>query len=291
MPSASASSARAPERTHVTGNLKFDFALPADVTTKGRELREHYASGRLVWVAGSTHGDGEEESVLAAHRHVRQVHPNALLVLVPRKPQRFAEVGAWLEKQNVRFIRRSQPAARTRGSRSAARRYARRAAGFLRDGRRRVRRRQSRDRWAGTTCSSPRRSAFPCWRVRTTSNGADIAKILVDCGAALIVKDATELGARVARLSLQSSRTRADGRARPRLRRRKSRRAREAPEPDRSAAASVASLVLRLRLLNRRRHGDRCVGRGGCRRSTVTVSSGSALRASACRGCPPPGAS
>ena len=34
-------------------------------------------------------------------------------MLVPRHPQRFGEVGTWLEKQNVRFIRRSQPSART----------------------------------------------------------------------------------------------------------------------------------------------------------------------------------
>src|SRR6185312_9156835 len=101
-----------PERTHVTGNLKFDFAVPANVTTKGRELRELYAAARPVWVAGSTHG-GEEELVLEAHRAVRRVHPRALLVLAPRHPLRFAEVGAWLEKQNVRFIRRSNPSART----------------------------------------------------------------------------------------------------------------------------------------------------------------------------------
>jgi 3-deoxy-D-manno-octulosonic-acid transferase len=101
-----------PDRTHVTGNLKFDFAVPADVSTKGGELRAHYAADRLVWVAGSTH-PGEEAQLLEAHREVRKAHPGALLVMVPRHPQRFNEVASWLEKQNVRFIRRSQPAART----------------------------------------------------------------------------------------------------------------------------------------------------------------------------------
>ena len=92
-----------PQRTHVTGNLKFDFAVPANVTTKGAELRQHYAAGRSVWVAGSTHG-GEEAQVLEAHREVRRTHPGTILALVPRHPQRFAEmlrrqvVGDFLER-------------------------------------------------------------------------------------------------------------------------------------------------------------------------------------------------
>ncbi len=53
-----------PERTHVTGNLKFDFAVPANVKTKGAELRAQYAAGRPVWVAGSTH-DGRRSAAFS----------------------------------------------------------------------------------------------------------------------------------------------------------------------------------------------------------------------------------
>jgi 3-deoxy-D-manno-octulosonic-acid transferase len=188
-----------PQRTHVTGNLKFDFALPQDVTTKGRELREHYAAGRFVWVAGSTHGDGEEEAVLAAHRHVRQVHPNALLVLVPRKTQRFAEVGAWLEKQNVRIIRRSQPAARTRDLEVLLVDTLGELLDFFAMG----------DvAFVGGSLVpvgvhnllEPAALGIPVLTGPHHHNGADIAKILVESGAALIVKDAAELGDRVASL-------------------------------------------------------------------------------------------
>ncbi len=188
-----------PQRTHVTGNLKFDFALPTDVATKGHELREHYAAGRPVWVAGSTHGGGEEEAVLAAHRHVRSLHPNALLVLVPRHPQRFAEVGSWLEKQNVRIIRRSQPAARTRDLEvllvdtlgELLDFYAMGDVAFVGG---------SLVPIGGHNLLEPAALGVPVLTGPHSFNAADIARILVDCGAAIVVKDAAELGERVAAL-------------------------------------------------------------------------------------------
>jgi 3-deoxy-D-manno-octulosonic-acid transferase len=96
-----------PDRTHVTGNIKFDFSVPADLSERGRQLRDFYARGRPMWVAGSTHG-GEEEIVLEAHRIVRSTHPRAMLVLVPRHPPRFDEVANGLQRAGIRFVRRSQ---------------------------------------------------------------------------------------------------------------------------------------------------------------------------------------
>jgi 3-deoxy-D-manno-octulosonic-acid transferase len=188
-----------PERTHVTGNLKFDFALPANVTTKGRELRQLYAADRPVWVAGSTHG-GEEELVLEAHRAVRRVHPRALLVLAPRHPLRFAEVGAWLEKQNVRIIRRSNPSSArtpdlevllvdTMGELLDF--YAMGDVAFVGGSLVTV---------GGHNLLEPAALGVPVLAGPHNFNSADIAKILVDRGAAQIVKDSTELGARVAAL-------------------------------------------------------------------------------------------
>jgi 3-deoxy-D-manno-octulosonic-acid transferase len=97
-----------PGSTHVTGNLKFDFAVPADIAARGHRLRERYAPGRPVWTAGSTHGGGEEEALIEAHKRVRELHSGALLVMAPRHPNRFSEVASTLERQSVRFIRRSQ---------------------------------------------------------------------------------------------------------------------------------------------------------------------------------------
>jgi 3-deoxy-D-manno-octulosonic-acid transferase len=95
-----------PSKTHVTGNLKFDYSLPPDVPGRARELRAALGVGRPVWVAGSTH-EGEEEIVLAAHARIRASHPDALLVLVPRKPQRFESVGALVRRQGARCVTRS----------------------------------------------------------------------------------------------------------------------------------------------------------------------------------------
>jgi 3-deoxy-D-manno-octulosonic-acid transferase len=94
-------------RTHVTGNLKFDFTLPAQTCARGRELRAYHAANRPVWVAGSTHAV-EEEILLDAQRRLQRLHPDALLVLVPRHPPRFAGVAGWLGREGVAFVRVSQ---------------------------------------------------------------------------------------------------------------------------------------------------------------------------------------
>src|SRR3954466_680342 len=95
-----------PERTHVVGNIKFDFGLPPNIEGQGAELRRLLGMDRPVWVLGSTHA-GEEDVLLAAHRAVRTRMAQALLVLVPRRPPRFAEVAASLKEQGVNFVTRS----------------------------------------------------------------------------------------------------------------------------------------------------------------------------------------
>jgi 3-deoxy-D-manno-octulosonic-acid transferase len=96
----------APGRTHVTGNIKFDFDLPPGVGPRGAAFRASHAAGRPVWVAASTH-EGEEEQVLAAHRQVCQRFPDALLLLVPRHPQRFAAVRDLVQRQGFGLVTRS----------------------------------------------------------------------------------------------------------------------------------------------------------------------------------------
>jgi 3-deoxy-D-manno-octulosonic-acid transferase len=93
------------ERTHVVGNIKFDFGYPADMETRGHELRRMLGATRPVWVAGSTH-EKEEDLLVAAHRKLRERFSNALLVLVPRHPPRFNDVADMLKGQGLRFVRR-----------------------------------------------------------------------------------------------------------------------------------------------------------------------------------------
>lgn len=96
----------APERTKVTGNIKFDIELAEDLLKRGDEFRRDNFEDRPVWVAASTH-DREEEQVLYAHEQVCKQFPNALLVLVPRHPERFASVRSLLHKQGINFVART----------------------------------------------------------------------------------------------------------------------------------------------------------------------------------------
>lgn len=96
-----------PARTWITGNIKFDYELPADLVSRGAEFRLRHFDGRPVWIAASTH-DKEEEIVLDAHRRVLGRHPDAVLMLVPRHPERFPSVASLIEREGFRFVRRTE---------------------------------------------------------------------------------------------------------------------------------------------------------------------------------------
>jgi 3-deoxy-D-manno-octulosonic-acid transferase len=91
---------------HVTGNIKYDLEIPASQVEAGRALRRRWGEARPVWIAGSTH-EGEEEAALAAHASIRARLPTALLLLVPRHPQRFEAVRVLLRRRGTAFAQRS----------------------------------------------------------------------------------------------------------------------------------------------------------------------------------------
>lgn len=80
-------------RLAVVGNLKFDLQVPASLLDAGAALRDAWGVRRPVWIAASTH-EGEEMPVLKAHMAVLQRFPDALLIIVPRHPERFRAVAA-----------------------------------------------------------------------------------------------------------------------------------------------------------------------------------------------------
>lgn len=90
-------------RVEVCGNLKFDVPSAPEQFALGMQWRAAIGQ-RPVWLAASTR-EGEETLVLEAWREVGA--PNALLVLVPRHPQRFNDVAGLLTQQNQNFVRRS----------------------------------------------------------------------------------------------------------------------------------------------------------------------------------------
>lgn len=79
------------DRIQVTGSLKYDVTISTQTQTQGQRLRQMVGNTRRMWIAASTH-EGEEAIVLQAHRLIQQTLPNALLVLVPRHPERFDAV-------------------------------------------------------------------------------------------------------------------------------------------------------------------------------------------------------
>lgn len=92
-------------RVQVTGSIKFDIHLPASLHEKAEVLRRDWG-GRPVWVAASTH-EGEDEIIVRAHKQVQMAHPQALLVLVPRHPERFDRVDGLCRRAGFRVARRS----------------------------------------------------------------------------------------------------------------------------------------------------------------------------------------
>lgn len=98
----------APEdRVNLMGNLKFDLDIDSGQLDVGRQLRQRLGQERPVWIAASTH-EGEETQVLDAFELLRRDLPEALLILVPRHPERFAGVARLCRRRNFRLVRRTE---------------------------------------------------------------------------------------------------------------------------------------------------------------------------------------
>jgi 3-deoxy-D-manno-octulosonic-acid transferase len=218
-----------PARTLVTGNIKFDLEIPDEVRIQGREERAKFAQ-RFTWVAGSTH-DGEEQIVLDAHRRVQSARPDALLILVPRHPDRFERVRSWLSAEGIAY------AVRSRGDAVAAQTgvllvdtlgellkfYAAGDVAFVGG---------SLVPIGGHNLLEPAALALPILTGPNNFNAADIARLFVQSGAATEVGTAAELSSTLLELSGDQARRDAMGRAALRI-----------VESNRGAVARVMELI------------------------------------------------
>jgi 3-deoxy-D-manno-octulosonic-acid transferase len=187
-----------PTRTHVVGNIKFDFGYPPDMEARGHELRGLLGVHRPVWVAGSTHA-GEEEQVIDAHLQIRQRFSNALLVLVPRHPPRFTDVAALLRDRGIPFVTRTSkervmPNAQvflldTLGELPAF--YAAGDVAFVGG---------SLVPIGGHNLLEPAALSLPIVAGPNNFNSADIAKMLIERGAVRIAQDSAQLATVVGNL-------------------------------------------------------------------------------------------
>ena len=221
------------DRLRVTGSVKFDLEIPAPVVAAGRELRSVCAAGRPVWIAGSTH-EGEEAAALAAHAAVRSRYPSALLLLVPRHPQRFEAVRALLDKGGRSYARRSAgvlPAAGdevflvdTIGELQMF--YAAADAAFVGGSLVPV---------GGHSLLEPAVLGLPVISGPWTQNAPEVAELLARAGALAIVRDGEELARRVVECLDDPAHARADGAN-----------GREAVAENRGAVQRVVAMVLPL---------------------------------------------
>ncbi len=91
----------------VLGNIKFDRPVPDDIHKKAMQFREQWQKERPVWIAGSTHA-GEEEIILEAFQKIKEKNSDALLILVPRHPNRFEKVAELSKNAQFKTILRTE---------------------------------------------------------------------------------------------------------------------------------------------------------------------------------------
>ena len=96
-----------PQRTRVTGNIKFDIEIPKGLAERGGDLRQDLFPNRPVWIAASTH-DKEEGMILEAHQQLLSRHSDLLLILVPRHPDRFPAVLDLVAKTGFSVVSRTE---------------------------------------------------------------------------------------------------------------------------------------------------------------------------------------
>jgi 3-deoxy-D-manno-octulosonic-acid transferase len=187
-----------PKRLELVGNIKFDMALPANLREQGLELRLTWGGSRPVWVAASTH-EGEEAAVLEAHAIVLRRFPDALLVFVPRHPERFKLVANLCRSMGFRTSTRSEHQLPDGGSQV-----------FVLDTMGELMRFFSASDLAfvggsianigGHNMLEPASLALPVLIGPHTQNFEEIAERMLKASAALMVNDGATLGAAVAKI-------------------------------------------------------------------------------------------
>jgi 3-deoxy-D-manno-octulosonic-acid transferase len=92
----------------VCGNLKFDQQVPEEMQSISSSIRDSWSDGeqRPTLIAASTH-ETEEEFVLEAFLKILEEAKDALLIVVPRHPERFETVFEYIKNRDLSVARRS----------------------------------------------------------------------------------------------------------------------------------------------------------------------------------------
>lgn len=217
------------EKVSVMGNLKFDLPPPAGPAADIRE-RVLAASERPVWIAASTHA-GEEALALEALGRLRDQGTDCLLVLAPRRPERFDKVFELCQSRGFAVARRAKaprdaPGAKvylldTIGDLESF--YGAADLAFVGG---------SLMPHGGHNVLEAARWGLPIITGRHTSNFREVVQLLEEAGALVVVSDGKELATAVAALV-----------ADPALRRARGARAKQVVERHRGALEKALGLL------------------------------------------------
>lgn len=96
------------EKVHTADSLKWSSFATPDAKNEQllQQARTWQMAGRPIWLAASTH-EGEEALFLEVQQQLLTINENALLILVPRHPERFAEVAQLCTSSGLTTYQRS----------------------------------------------------------------------------------------------------------------------------------------------------------------------------------------
>jgi 3-deoxy-D-manno-octulosonic-acid transferase len=107
------------KQCEVVGNLKFDVMLNPALVERGLAWHAHLEKNNRLMVCAASTREGEEAIILEAWQALLQLHaegstsaststPQPLLCIVPRHPERFAEVAELIRTSGLTVLQRSE---------------------------------------------------------------------------------------------------------------------------------------------------------------------------------------
>lgn len=95
------------DKSQVLGSIKFDIHAPHSFIKQAQQLQQEWdLSARKILTLASTHAP-EEQKLLTALKPYLEKHPELLVIVVPRHPERFDEVFQATQSLNLSTQRRS----------------------------------------------------------------------------------------------------------------------------------------------------------------------------------------
>src|ERR1700730_11158278 len=95
------------DRVRASGNLKYDLDLPGPTAVSHWLEAEVFRTRRTPAIGAGSVVATEEPLALIAFGTLQGEYPNALLVLAPRKPERFEAAADFIHESRRKFLRRS----------------------------------------------------------------------------------------------------------------------------------------------------------------------------------------